>query len=154
NRHVDVRGSEMHFFFRGKSGVKHAIDLDNKRLAQIVKQLRDLPGYELFQYFDDSGELRRVESGDVNQYIREVAGEDFTAKDFRTWAGTMLAAEALRNAPFSTAKEGQQNLKTALQAVAGRLGNTVAVCRKCYIHPGVLDGYLNGSFPPKASTTV
>jgi DNA topoisomerase-1 len=154
NRHVDVRGSEMHFFFRGKSGVKHAIDLENKRLAQIVKQLRDLPGYELFQYFDDSGELRRVESGDVNQYIREVAGEDFTAKDFRTWAGTMLAAEALRNAPFSTAKEAQQNLKTALQAVAGRLGNTVAVCRKCYIHPGVLDGYLNGSFPHKTSTTA
>ena len=151
NRHVDVRGSEVRFFFRGKSGVKHAIDLDNAKLAQIVKQLRDLPGYELFQYYDDDGQLRRVESGDVNQYIREAAGDDFTAKDFRTWAGTMLAAEALRNTPFSTSKEGQQNLKAALETVAGRLGNTVAVCRKCYIHPAVLDGYLNGSFPGKTS---
>jgi DNA topoisomerase-1 len=151
NRHVDIRGSEVRFFFRGKSGVKHAIDVENAALAKVVRQLRDLPGYELFQYYDEEGQLRSVESADVNQYIREAAGDDFSTKDFRTWAGTMLAAEALRNSPYSTGKEAQQNLKTAIANVAGRLGNTVAVCRKCYIHPGILDGYLNGSFPRASS---
>src|SRR6185436_409190 len=104
-------------------------------LAKIVRRLRDLPGYELFQYYDDAGELRTVGSADVNQYVREAAGEDFTAKDFRTWAGTMLAAEALQGSEFSSGKEAQRNIKTAVASVAGRLGNTVAVCRKSYIHP-------------------
>jgi DNA topoisomerase-1 len=152
NRHVNVRGAEVRFFFRGKSGVKHTIDLENARLAKIVKQLRDLPGYELFQYVDDEGQLRKVESGDVNQYIREAADDEFTAKDFRTWAGTMLAAQELRNVAYATSKEAQQNLKTAMANVAGRLGNTVAVCRKCYVHPAILDGYLKGAFPGKASS--
>ena len=147
NRHVDIRGSEVRFFFRGKSGVKHSIDVNNARLAKVVRQLRDLPGYELFQYYDEDGQLRSVESADVNQYIRDAAGDDFSTKDFRTWAGTMLAAEALSNSPYSTAKEAQQNLKTAIASVASRLGNTVAVCRKCYIHPAIVEGYLNGSFP-------
>jgi DNA topoisomerase I len=150
NRHVNVRGSEVRFYFRGKSGVRHTIDLENAKLARIVRQLRDLPGYELFQYYDEEGQLRTVESADVNQYIRETAGEEFTTKDFRTWAGTMLAAEVLKDYPFSTAKEAQQNLKEAIAKVAGRLGNTVAVCRKCYIHPAILDGYVDGTFPGKA----
>ena len=153
NRHVNVRGSEVRFYFRGKSGVKHTIDLENAKLARTVRQLRDLPGYELFQYYDEEGQLRTVESADVNQYIRETVGEDFTAKDFRTWAGTMIAAEALKDCPFSTAKEAQQNLKDAIAKVAGRLGNTVAVCRKSYIHPAILEGYVEGSFPVKASAS-
>lgn len=152
NRHVDIRGSEVRFFFRGKSGVKHVIDVDNANLARVVRQLRDLPGYELFQYYDEDGQLRSVESADVNQYVREAAGDDFSAKDFRTWAGTMLAAQALRDVPHFNGKEAQQNVKTAIANVAGRLGNTVAVCRKCYIHPAIIDGYLDGSFPVKVSS--
>lgn len=149
NRHVNIRGAEVRFYFRGKSGVTHTIDLENAKLARIVRQLRDLPGYELFQYYDEEGQLRTVESADVNQYIRETAGEEFTTKDFRTWAGTMLAAEALKGSPFSTAKEAQQNLKDAVANVAHRLGNTPSVCRKCYIHPAILDGYVDGRFPGK-----
>jgi DNA topoisomerase-1 len=132
NRHVNVRGPQVHFYFRGKSGVKHVIDIENARLAKIVKQLRDLPGYELFQYYDENGELRSVDSADVNQYLREVAQDDFTAKDFRTWAGTMLAAEALQT---------QTDVKAAVAQVAEQLGNTAAVCKKCYIHPSVLESY-------------
>jgi DNA topoisomerase-1 len=149
DRHVDVKGSQVRFYFRGKSGVKQAIDIQNASLAKIVRRLQDLPGYELFQYYDDDGELRKVESADVNAYIREAVGDDFTAKDFRTWAGTMLAAEALKNCAFSSAKEAQRNIKEAIAAVARQLGNTVAVCRKCYIHPVILDGYLDGSFPAR-----
>jgi DNA topoisomerase I len=150
NRHVNVRGSQVQFYFRGKSGVKHTIDIENAFLAKIVRQLRDLPGYELFQYYDEQGDLRVVGSADVNQYVREAAGEDFTAKDFRTWAGTMLAAESLERCEFSTATEAQKKLKTAIADVAARLGNTVAVCRKSYIHPVILDAYLEGSYPVKA----
>jgi DNA topoisomerase-1 len=150
NRHVNVRGSQVQFYFRGKSGVKHTIDIENAFLARIVRQLRDLPGYELFQYYDEQGDLRVVDSADVNQYVREAAGEDFTAKDFRTWAGTMLAAEALERCEFSTAGEAQKKLKAAVADVAARLGNTVAVCRKSYIHPVILDAYLEGSYPVKA----
>lgn len=149
NRHVNVRGSQVQFYFRGKSGVKHTIDIENAVLARIVRQLRDLPGYELFQYYDEKGDLHAVGSADVNQYVREAAGEDFTAKDFRTWAGTMLAAEALERCSFSSEKEAQKNIKAAIADVAGSLGNTVAVCRKSYIHPLILEAYLEGSFPGK-----
>ena len=147
DRHVSIRGSQVQFYFRGKSGVKHAIDIENASLARIVRRLRDLPGYELFQYYDDSGKLRAVGSGDVNNYLRETTGEDFTAKDFRTWAGTVLAAEALERCEFSTAKQAQKNVKAAIAAVADRLGNTTAVCRKSYIHPVIVDAYLDRSFP-------
>lgn len=153
-RHVNVRGRQVQFYFRGKSGVKHTIDIENPLLARIVRQLRDLPGYELFQYYDDNGELRSVGSADVNDYLRETTGEDFTAKDFRTWAGTILAAEALEAFPSSTAKEAQKHVKMAIENTASRLGNTAAVCRKCYIHPVILDGYLEGSFPPQKSSAA
>ncbi|HET9943725.1 MAG TPA: DNA topoisomerase IB, partial [Terriglobia bacterium] len=155
NRHVSVRGSQVQFYFRGKSGVKHTIDIENARLAKIVRQLRDLPGYELFQYYDDSGALHAVGSSDVNQYVREATGEDFTAKDFRTWAGTILAAEALeRSSEFSSAKQAQKNVKAAIADVADRLGNTVGVCRKSYVHPLVLDAYVEGAFPGKETATA
>jgi DNA topoisomerase I len=155
NRHVNIRGSQVQFYFRGKSGVKHTIDIQNASLAKIVRRLRDLPGYELFQYYDENGELHAVGSADVNQYVREATGEDFTAKDFRTWAGTILAAEALEgSAAASTAKQAQKNVKAAIADVADRLGNTVAVCRKCYIHPVILDAYVEGSFPGKSSAAT
>jgi len=155
NRHVNVRGSQVRFYFRGKSGVKHTIDIENARLAKIVRRLRDLPGYELFQYYDDSGALHSVGSADVNHYVRETTGEDFTAKDFRTWAGTILAAEALeRSAAFSTAKQAHKNVKAAITDVAERLGNTIAVCRRCYVHPVVLDAYVEGAFPGKHATAA
>jgi DNA topoisomerase-1 len=149
DRHVGVKGSKVSFYFRGKSGVKQKIDIQNASLAKIVRRLQDLPGYELFQYYDDAGELRKLESADVNAYLREAAGDDFTAKDFRTWAGTMLAAEALKNCEFSSARQAQRSIKDAIARVASQLGNTAAVCRKSYIHPVILDRYLDGSFTAK-----
>jgi DNA topoisomerase I len=147
NHHVEVNGTRMHFYFRGKSGVKHEISVQDPHLAKIVRRLRDLPGYELFQYVDEAGERRSVGSADVNEYIREITGEDFTAKDFRTWAGTLLAADALFSCKcFETQTEAKRNVSAALQGVAERLGNTVAVCRKCYVHPAVLEGYSRGKF--------
>ena len=155
NRHVTVRGSQVQFFFRGKSGVKHTIDIENPSLAKIVRRLRDLPGYELFQYYDDNGELRTVGSADVNQYVRETTGADFTAKDFRTWAGTILAAQALEGCEaIPTAKQTEKNVKAAIADVANRLGNTTAVCRKSYIHPVVLDAYRAGAFRIKRSAAT
>jgi DNA topoisomerase-1 len=146
NRHVDIDGKEVTFFFRGKSGIKHVISVEDAHLAKIVSRLRDLPGYELFQYVDDDGQPRSIDSADVNEYLREISGEDFTAKDFRTWAGTVLAAQALASAPgFTSQTQAKKNVTKAVEAVAARLRNTVAVCRKCYIHPVVIDSYLNGS---------
>ena len=145
DRHVKVDGSIVRFAFRGKSGRRHAIDLRNRRLAAIVKRCRDLPGYELFQYVDDDGARQVIDSSDVNQYLREITGEDFTAKDFRTWAGTVLVARALGELPSETDTEAKKNLVSAIEAVAGLLGNTKSVCRKCYIHPAVIDAYLDRS---------
>jgi DNA topoisomerase I len=146
NKHVDVKGSTLKFEFRGKSGVKHSVDVNDRRLARIVKQCRDLPGQELFQYIDDDGTHQDVTSQDVNAYLKEITGEDFTAKDFRTWAGTVLAAAALRefDEPGSAA-QAKKNILQAVEAVAGMLGNTRAVCRKSYIHPAILDSYTDGS---------
>jgi len=149
DRHVNIRGPQVRFYFRGKSGVKHTIDIENAFLAKTVRQLRDLPGYELFRYYGDDGELHTVGSADVNRYLRDAAGDDFTAKDFRTWAGTLLAAEALENCRFATNKEAQRNIKAAISSVSSQLGNTAAVCRKSYIHPSIFDAYLKGSFPCK-----
>ena len=140
-RQVRVRGSTMQFRFRGKSGVWHEFALSDRRLAVIVRRMRDLPGYELCQYVDEEGETRAVDSADVNAYLKSVAGEEFTSKDFRTWAGTVLAAEALH-------EFGAGGLTKAIEQVARQLGNTKAVCRKCYIHPAVIDACLDGSLGP------
>jgi DNA topoisomerase-1 len=145
NKHVAVTGSTVHFEFNGKSGVAHSIDLSDRRLARIVKQCRDLPGYELFQYVDENGERHSIDSADVNDYLREIAGDYFTAKDFRTWAGTVLAAAMLREfEPFDSETQAKKNVVEAIKAVAKRLGNTPSVCRKCYVHPAVIDSYLGG----------
>jgi DNA topoisomerase I len=147
NRHVNVSGSTIRFEFRGKSGVRHAVDLNDRRLAKIIKQCRDLPGYELFQYIGDDGERYAVDSADINDYLRQIAGGEFSSKDFRTWAGTVLAARALSEFHGSEKKIPlKKNILQAIEAVAKRLGNTKAVCRKCYIHPAVIDAYKDGSF--------
>jgi DNA topoisomerase-1 len=146
DKHVDVNGSRMRFHFRGKSGKWHDVDIHNSRLAKIVKNCQDIPGQDLFQYIDEDGQRRDVGSGDVNAYLQEVSGQDFTAKDFRTWAGTVLAAMALREfRKFDTRAQAKKNVVAAIESVAKRLGNTPAVCRKCYIHPHVLDSYLDGT---------
>lgn len=145
DRHVDVKGSKMRFRFRGKSGIKHDVDITDRRIAKIVLRLQDLPGQELFQCIDENDEVCDINSQDVNDYLREIAGEDFTAKDFRTWAGTVLAAMALKAVgPFETKRQAKANVKDAIGAVSKILGNTPAICRKCYIHPAVLETYLSG----------
>jgi len=156
NRHVKVKGPTVRFSFRGKSGVQHAIDFQDRRLAKIVRQCQDLPGQQLFGYLDAEGEPHDVGSSDVNDYIREIAGDDFSAKDFRTWAGTvscaLLLAELEDGAEASTA-ERKQHVAGILKDVALRLGNTPAVCRKCYVHPHVIDAYMeNGAIGKIAST--
>jgi len=146
DKHVQVKGSTLRFEFRGKSGVRHSVTVDDRRLARIVKQCRDLPGQDLFQYIDDDGRRCDVTSGDVNAYLKEITGEDFTAKDFRTWAGTVLAATALRELDKVESKtQANKNVVKAIEAVAGVLGNTRAVCRKSYVHPAVIDAYVDGS---------
>jgi DNA topoisomerase-1 len=146
DRHVDVSGGTIHFEFRGKSGVERALDLHDRRLARVVKRCQDLPGQELFQYVDADGSRHDVTSADVNEYLHQVAGQEFTAKDFRTWAGTVLAARALQEfEAFDSQAQAKRNVLRAIESVARRLGNTKAVCRKCYVHPAVLDAYLDGS---------
>jgi DNA topoisomerase-1 len=146
NRHVNISGGKVHFYFRGKSGVKHAISVEDRHLAKIVRRLLDLPGYELFQYIDDDGDRRSIGSTDVNDYLREITSEDFTTKDFRTWAGTVLALEALCKCPsFTSQRQAKKNIVKSVEKVAERLGNTAAVCKKCYIHPGVFEAYMAGS---------
>ncbi len=146
NRHVDVSGSTLRFHFRGKSGKEYRVDVKDRRLARILQRCQDLPGQDLFQYVDDNGELQAVESDDVNAYLREISGQDFTAKDFRTWAGTVLAACALEGLEaFESETEARHNVVQAIDSVAEQLGNTRAVCRKCYVHPAVIDAYLDRS---------
>ena len=146
NRHVQVQGAEVEFRFRGKSGVMHRISVQDRRLAAIVRRMRDLPGQELFTYIDQDGEPRSVDSADVNEYLKEISGEDYTAKDFRTWSGTMLAAMALQEFErVDSRAQARKNVVQAIEAVAQKLGNTPSVCRKCYIHPGVLEAYVDGS---------
>jgi DNA topoisomerase I len=146
NRHVQVKGSQLRFRFRGKSGIQHEIDVEDRRVARIVRKLQDLPGQELFQYVDEEGQVREITSQDVNEYLRGITGQDFTAKDFRTWAGTVLAALALNSLEaFTTKKQAKANIKDAVSAVSKILGNTPAICRKCYVHPAILETYLSGS---------
>jgi DNA topoisomerase I len=146
DRHAKVSGSKLRFRFKGKSGVEHEIDLSDPHVAKIVRKCQELPGEELLQYVDDDGNVKDIGSGDVNDYLREITGQEFTAKDFRTWAGTVLAARALQEfeAVDSQAKM-KKNIVQAIESVAKRLGNTRAVCKKCYIHPAVIDSYLDGS---------
>ncbi len=146
DRHVRVGKKSVRFEFKGKSGVEHEIDLADPRLARIVGRCRDLPGQELFQYLDEDGQARTIDSADVNAYLREVAGREFTAKDFRTWAGTVLASLALREfEAFDSQTQAKKNIVQAIENVAERLGNTPSVCRKCYVHPEVIESYLDGS---------
>lgn len=146
NEHVIVRGSQIHFHFKGKSGVEHAVDLQDPRLARIIRQCQELPGEELFGYIDDDGKPRDVKSEHVNEYLKEITGQDFTAKDFRTWAGTVLAARALQEfKQVDSQAARKKNVVRAIEAVAKRLGNTKAVCRKCYIHPQIIESYMDGT---------
>ena len=147
NRHAKVSGDRSTFEFSGKSHRRHVISVDDPTLAKIVKRCRDLPGYELFQYVDPDGQHQKLHSDDVNQYLREITGEDFSAKDFRTWSGTVMAFLALKQFPkFASSTRATRNVVQAIEAVSRVLGNTVAVCKKCYIHPAILDSYLNGSW--------
>ncbi|MFN2635629.1 MAG: DNA topoisomerase IB [Gemmatimonadaceae bacterium] len=148
-RHVAVRGSELRFEFRGKSGIQHAVAVTDRRIARIVQRCQELRGEELFKYLDDEGKKQVVQAEDVNAYLQEVTGRDITAKDFRTWAGTMLAAEALRAVgPANSKREAERNIVAAVDMTAKRLGNTRSVCRKYYIHPALLVAYLEGSVLP------
>lgn len=146
NKHIQVDGSEIRFHFRGKSGVDHHITVMDKRLAAIVKKIRDLPGQELFQYMDDQGKTHAINSSDVNDYIRNATGENYTAKDFRTWYGTIEAAlELIKFDAFKSETEAKRNIAEAIKSVAKKLGNTPAICRKCYVHPFVIASYLDGT---------
>jgi len=148
-KHVDVDGSRIRFRFRGKSGKDHEVDVRDRRLARVIARLEQLPGQELFRYLDDDGELRTIGSDDVNAYLREISNEDLSAKDFRTWAGTVLAARALAElGPARNERTARKRVVQAIDVVSARLGNTRAVCRKCYVHPGILDAYAAGDLPP------
>ena len=145
NRHVEIDGSALKFRFKGKSGKEWNLKLRDRRIARIVRQCQELPGQELFQYVDDDGERRDVTSSDVNDYLREITGEDITAKDFRTWSGTVLAAMALAEfEAFDSDAMAKKNVKAAIENVASRLGNTPTICRKCYVHPEVVHAYMQG----------
>lgn len=145
NRHVDVEGSTIHFRFHGKSGIEHMIDLKDKRLAKLIKRCQDLPGQELFQYMDERGRPVPLGSADVNHYLREISGQDFTAKDFRTWAGTVMAGEILcEQGPCKSVTRNRKIIAETLREVAKKLGNTPAVCRRAYVHPAVLTAYEDG----------
>lgn len=146
DRHAKVEGATVRFEFRGKSGIVHSVHLSDRRVARIVRQSQDLPGYELFQYVDGEGVRRGIDSADVNDYLRSLAGEECTAKDFRTWAGTVLAAKALQECrAIGSAAQAKRNVVAAIEQVAKRLGNTKTICRKCYVHPGIVEAYLDGS---------
>jgi DNA topoisomerase-1 len=145
-KHVKVKGQKINFSFKGKKGVMHNIDLKSKRLARLVEKCKDIPGKELFQYIDDEGNRHTVDSGMVNDYIKEISGEDFTAKDFRTWSGTVSALIAFKEIGYAeTHTEYKKKVKEALEIVASHLGNTSTVCRKYYVHPLVINLYENNT---------
>lgn len=144
-RHVDIRGTSIHFHFRGKSGVEHKVTLRDRRLARLMRSCMELPGQQLFQYLDEEGQRRSVTSNDVNLYLREMTGRDFTAKDYRTWAGSALALEHLRRLEHLPETVARQNLVETVKQVASQLGNTPAVCRQCYIHPAILQAFSEGA---------
>ena len=144
--HVEVKGKLLKFEFKGKSGVRHEVALTDRKLAAVVKECREMTGYELFQYRNENGKRQSIGSADVNAYLKAITGEDYTSKDFRTWAGTVLAAKLLRDfEQVDSDAQRKQNIVRAVESVAKQLGNTKAVCRKCYIHPAVFDAYIDGS---------
>ncbi len=146
NRHVEVEGSEVRFRFTGKSGKQWSLKVKDRRVAKIIKACQELPGQELLQYIDEDRTYQDVTSNDVNAYLKEITAEEITAKDFRTWAGTLLAALALKEVEtFDSAAQAKRNLRAAIERVSARLGNTPTICRKCYIHPEVMNSYLDGS---------
>jgi DNA topoisomerase-1 len=146
NRHVAVEGSEVRFRFTGKSGKQWSLRVKDRRIAKIIRACQELPGQELLQYIDEEGNCQDVTSSDVNDYLKEVTGGDITAKDFRTWAGTVLAAMALNELEsFDSAAQAKRNLRSAIEKVSARLGNTPTICRKCYVHPEVLNSYMDGN---------
>jgi DNA topoisomerase-1 len=143
--HVDVTGTKVEFKFKGKSGKFHTISIRDRQLARIIERMTDLPGEELFQYINGDRKPRSISSDDVNAYLRGITGQGFTAKDFRTWAGTVLAVRELQElGPFETPRQGARLVSAAIKAVAKELGNTVAICKKCYVHPAVVEAYLDG----------
>ncbi len=145
NKHVDIDGSLLKFRFRGKSGKEHDVGIRDRRLARVVARLQDLPGEELFQFTDEAGDPQTIDSSDVNAYLRDISEQDFTAKDFRTWAGTVIAALALKEfEAFDSEAQAKKNVVRAIESVAQRLGNTPAVSRKCYVHPAIIDAYMDG----------
>jgi len=149
DRHAQVRGATLHFRFRGKSGVVHDVDLESRGLARIVRGCQELPGQQLFQYLDDKGRVRDVGSTDVNDYLRDLAQREISAKDFRTWTGTVLAAMALHDlGDYQTMTQAKRKVRRAIEHVASRLRNTPAVCRKCYVHPAILKAYLDHKLLP------
>jgi DNA topoisomerase-1 len=144
-KHVEIKGSTLRFEFTGKSGKQWKLQVQDKRIVRIVKRCADIPGHELFKYLDDDGQARSVDSGDVNAYIKEVTQQDFSAKDFRTWAGTVLAAMALSEfKKYDSQAEAKRNVVAAIDNVAKQLGNTRAICRKCYVHPEIVEAYMSG----------
>ena len=146
NHHVAIDGAQLRFQFKGKSGKKWSVAIRDRRVAKVIKACQELPGQELLQYLDEAGQHQDVTSADVNAYLQDITGSDITAKDFRTWAGTVLAALALRELEgFDTAAKAKKNIRTAIERVAARLGNTPTICRKCYVHPEVINSYLEGS---------
>lgn len=152
SKHVEVKGTEVTFSFQGKSGVRHTVSLRDRRLAKIIRRCEELPGYELFQYVDGDGTRHNIDSADVNEYLREITGQHFTAKDFRTWAGTVMTCDLLREmVPFESEAQAKKNVVAVIKQVAAKLGNTPAVCRKCYVHPAVLEAYLGGMTKQEAT---
>jgi len=152
NRHAKIRGADVQFRFRGKSGKDHTVSLHDKRLAKIVKHCRDLPGDELFQYLDADGAQHAIDSSDVNGYLRTVTNSDFTAKDFRTWAGTLYTATVLAELGVQASERAaKKQIKEAIQHASERLGNTPTICRKCYVHPAILDAYTAGRVVPRVA---
>jgi DNA topoisomerase I len=146
NNHVAVSGSTIRLQFRGKAGKEHVIDVRDRRLARIIKRCQELPGQEIFQYLDGEGQLHPINSDDVNEYLQEITGQEFTAKDFRTWAGTVVATCALKEAgTFESDTQARKNVVGAIKVAAAHLGNTPAICRKSYVHPAVVDAYLDGT---------
>ncbi|MHA6139713.1 DNA topoisomerase IB [Pseudomonas mohnii] len=145
NRHVEINGSAILFQFRGKSGVEHQITVKDRRLARIIKRCQEIPGQNLFQYLDENGERHSITSSDVNAYLQTLTGADFTAKDYRTWAGSALALAVLRELQWQPESEAKRHVVEMVKNVARQLGNTPAVCRKCYIHPAVLEGFVLGT---------
>lgn len=145
SRHVSVEGGQLRFSFKGKSGKSWKVQVADRRIARVVRECQDLPGQELFRYVEADGTVRGIDSGDVNRYLRDISGSEVTAKDFRTWAGTVLAALALTECEQSgTQAAAKRNVTLAIQEVAARLGNTPTICRKCYVHPVVVERYLAG----------